>query len=331
MDETFRLHKSLLHLGIVSSVALLAAVVLCVAVSVQNVPAAQPIGIAGTIVFGSGLVLSLYLLRAYFVERLTIKGTTLSVRSTFQDREFEVCELTRLRWRLQPPRGSIFFYVLGSRTRLDLHGFPIADRLRMIRVLREVVPTEVQEGWPAFCQQVALPLRDGAGQSESLPPPVIFNVTFPRSARLYLLGMPVLIAAATLFWALFNNRSIFILPFVGLVLELFSRLLKLEPERPEPALTSPPSFRTLFAAYTASTIAMLLMLIPPMAGVGKPIAAATACVVLAIVLRSMIEAFQKGRERRRAAQDEATRLWQEGETVGIECERETVYKPPEQK
>jgi hypothetical protein len=180
MDETFRLKKSLKYMGMAFSAAYLAVVVACASPFFLKDPAKHgfqgkhAVAIAvgmGLVVFGPMLLMSLYIWVAYYVERFAIKGTMLWVRSIFQDRQFDISELQRLKWRAPSRDGSIQFHVLGSKTRLDLHGFAADDRLKIIRALRERVPLEVQEGWPHFCQKVALPLRDGQPPWSTNRPP----------------------------------------------------------------------------------------------------------------------------------------------------------------
>jgi len=106
------------------------------------------------------LLLSIYTWAAYYVERFTIDGTRIAIRSMFQNREFDVAELTSLCWRIYPVSGSIRFQTAERRATLDLGGYSALDRLRIIRALKELVPAERQENWPKFC----FTLRDFDGE-----------------------------------------------------------------------------------------------------------------------------------------------------------------------
>jgi hypothetical protein len=92
------------------------------------------------------LLLGLYMLVAYYVEEFAIRGKMVRIRSVFQNGRFHVDELQRLVWRCAPRGGAIHFKLIGSRWRLDLHGFSRDDRLEVIRMLRQAVSLNKQHG-----------------------------------------------------------------------------------------------------------------------------------------------------------------------------------------
>lgn len=170
MNETFRLAKKVKYQGMACTACFLAAVLGYSTIFFLEEPAKHGfkgedsvafVGWMGIAVFGTMLLVSIYIWAAYYVERFTINGTTLSVRSMFQNRRFDACDIQSLRWRVYPKGGSIRFRILGCNARLDFDGYENHDRLQIIRALRELVPSEMQEGWPIFCHKVALPLGDG--------------------------------------------------------------------------------------------------------------------------------------------------------------------------
>ena len=65
-----------------------------------------------------------------------------------QTRQFDVADLQCLEWQIAPPGGTIWFRAVGTKGRLDLNSYGKHDRLRIIRALHELVPQQVQEGWP---------------------------------------------------------------------------------------------------------------------------------------------------------------------------------------
>jgi hypothetical protein len=331
MHETFRLKKSVKYQGMAFSAIFLAVVVAYGSVFFLKEPAKHgfngkySVAIAGgmgLVIFGTMLLLSLYVWAAYYVERITIKGTTLWVRSMLQDRQFDVSELRCLKWRAQPPGGSIHFHVLGSKTRVDFYGYAGDDRLQIIRALRDLVPLEMQEGWPAFCHKVALPLRDGEPQLEYEPTAMLCTITRGRYDRQLVRGVPVMIAVATVLWAWLNAWQFFVLPFVFLAGELLLRFNVPPAGRREPTVTSTPQGRGVLLAYGAGTGAMLLMIGLPLIGVGKTIAMVTAYVLIGTVFPPLIYSVLTADKRRRAAEAEAVQLaptlWQQGEGTKTE-------------
>jgi hypothetical protein len=65
------------------------------------------LGGMGLIVYGGMLLMSICMWVAYYLERFTINGTTISIRSMLQRRQFEISEITYVKWRVHPVGGSI--------------------------------------------------------------------------------------------------------------------------------------------------------------------------------------------------------------------------------
>ncbi len=204
MSETFRLRKTVKYQGMAFTTVFLAALVGYSSIFFLEEPAKHGfkgehsvavVGGMGVAVFGMMLLMSLFLWAAYYVERFTITGTMLSIHSIIRSRKFDVSELQCLKWRVYPMGGSIVFRLLGSRARLDLHGYSKDDRLRIIRQPCTISPSRVQEEWPLFCHKVALPLRDGKrsiGRRE--PSSEFFIITRKRYDRMLVFGLPLSIA-----------------------------------------------------------------------------------------------------------------------------------------
>jgi hypothetical protein len=163
--------------------------------------------------YGTMLLGSLYTWRSYYVERLTIDGTTLWIQSMFQDHRFDVSELERLKWNSRPASGRIRFETPSLQASLDLAGYGTADRLRIVRVLVELVPDDLQENWPMFCHKIALPLRDGPRSRLRTDPSLKFvTITRRRYDRLAAIAIPVSIVAAVAVGLVWDVWSILVLP-----------------------------------------------------------------------------------------------------------------------
>jgi hypothetical protein len=168
MNSTFRLRKAILLKGIAFTLIFTAVVLGYSSIFFLEKPeefgfkgphSVAIVGGLGMAVFGGMALLSLYMLIAYFVERFAVIEHTIYVKSVFQDRRFDPCEIDRLRWKTTMS-GTLLFYVCGQKTRLDLHGFSRGDRLKIIRQIRRLTPEPTQENWLMFCHKIALPLRN---------------------------------------------------------------------------------------------------------------------------------------------------------------------------
>jgi hypothetical protein len=206
MSETFRLGRKVKHLGMTLSAFFLTAMLLSLGLLFLEEPAkhgfhrehsvAIVVGMSVAL-YGSMLLASLYTWRSYYVERFTIDGTSLWVRSMFQDHRFDLSDLTRLHWNARPSGGRIRFETSRLNSSLDLDGYGVGDRLRIIQALFEMVPECVQENWPTFCHKIALPLRDGPRSRLRTDPSVKFvTITRQRYDRMAMIAIPVSVVLA---------------------------------------------------------------------------------------------------------------------------------------
>lgn len=222
MTETFRLRKMMKYMGMAFTAIFLAAAFVYLSIFFLEEPARHGfqrensvviVGSMGLIVFGAMLFLSVYVWAAYYVERFTVDGTKLALRSMLQNRQFEVSEIKGVLWRRYPNGGTILFHLPDGKARLDLDGYSKDDRIRIIRALHDLVPAQVQEGWPMFCHAVALPLRDGKPAIVRADPSAkLTTITRRRYDRMLMVGLPLSIAVAIAFWAGLNLGQFFALP-----------------------------------------------------------------------------------------------------------------------
>jgi hypothetical protein len=327
MSETFRLRKWVKYQGMAFTAIFLVALFGYSSVFFLEEPAKHGfrgehsvaiVGGMGLSVFGSMLLMSIYLWAAYYVERFTINGTTLSIRSLLQSRQFDVSELQRQKWRVHPVGGSILFRVLGSKARLDLYGYAKDDRLKIIRALHELVPAQVQEGWPLFCHQVALPLRDGipsivrSEQSSKL-----YTITRKRYDRMLVFGFPLSVALAIAMWASLDLWQFFVLPFLAIAAWILLRFHVPREGRSEARLTSTPLGRAHLIGWGAIVSSQILLLGLALLDVAKPIACSIACILLVAAIPPMLYFNFKSAKQRRTEVEQTAELasarWQQGE------------------
>ena len=170
MNEKFRISKSILRIGIVGTLTYVAATVGYASVLFLREPrqygfegehSIALVGWMGIFVFGAMALLGIYLLLDY-IEYFEINGTIITIRTVLRKRQFDLPEIRQLVWTEKFFPGRPVFHLSNAKVRLDLNCFSRPDQLTIIRRLRGLVSQELQEGWPLFCYQIALPLRDGS-------------------------------------------------------------------------------------------------------------------------------------------------------------------------
>jgi hypothetical protein len=328
MTETFRLRKGVKYQGMA-----FAAIFLCIMAGYSSIffledpakhgfegeHAVAVVGGMGLVVFGFMLLLSLYMWAAYYVERLSFDGTLITVRSIFQNRQFDLCELERLEWRISPLAGSVRFRVSGRNARLDFHGYEKSDRLRIIRYLRDFVPTELQEGWPLFCDKVALPLRDGKPSIVRHEPTAkLHTITRRRYDRLLVPSLFLAAALATVLWLWLNFWQFFlVLPLVVVGFWLLLRFSVPREGRDQVQLTSTSGGIGMIVGWGLLSITPLFMAGLQLLGIEREMACLIVFVPLCLALPPMFYWLYKGEKQRRRADEEAAKvaeaMWEQSE------------------
>ncbi len=329
MHETFRLRKTVKYQGMAFAAFFLAVLAGYSSIFFLEEPAKHGfegengvavVGGMGIAVFGAMLLLSIWMWAAYYVERFSIIGTTLSIRSILQNRQFDVSELESLKWSNRRPGGTIFFRVLGSKARLDLQGYSKDDRLRIVRELHGIVPPQVQDGWPLFCYKVALPLRDGK-------PPIVSSepsskrcmITRKRYDRMLVLAFPLSAAIAIGLWAWLNRWQFVTLPLFVIAAWLLLRFNAPRQGRSESRLTSTSLGRAQIFGWSAVVVSSSLMVGLVALGVEKPIACNASLLVMAVAFPPLLYSLYKSDKQQRIADGQAAELalvdWQQGEAA----------------
>lgn len=230
MQETFRLVKGVQFSGLALVAFFLLACTCYASLIFIDDPFGEgrsgvALGVLGLSVFGPMLVWSCFLLASYYVEEFSIEGSKLAVRSILQNRQFEIADIETLQWTIHPNGGGVRFRVRGTNVRLNFSGYDRDDRLRIIRILRNEVPAEVQEGWPMFCHKIALRLRDGILPITRLqPPPSSFTVTRRRYNRMLLVALPVSATGAAMLANHFQMKEFLALPGLVIIAIMFLRV-----------------------------------------------------------------------------------------------------------
>ncbi len=285
-------------------------------------------------VLGGMTIFSMYTLAAYYVERLVVAGTTIQIRSVFQKREFVASEVDKLEWKIAPIAGRLVFLASGQKTRLDLHGFHPQDRLQIIRLLRNLIPDDKQEGWPLFCMKIGLPLRDGVSSKSGArsvmaaeSPAGEVLITRRRYDRLFAVLFPIsLIAAAVVSLAIAWPPDILLpivatasaVPILIFAFWLFLRFTIPPEGKRIPKVTGSYDGRTMLFGLSAVVAARLTMAAVRFTGVNREDGCLAGLMILTPVLPIvMYRLFRSDKAKKMAdavVAATATERWEQGES-----------------
>lgn len=280
------------------------------------------VGGLGLAAFGFMTLLSAGTLVAYYVDSFEVKGSTIRVRSVFQNRQFELCEVDAVTWRLAPSHGSILFRIAGGTVRLDLYGYSNPDRLAIIRLVHSSLPLPRQTGWDMFCHKIALPLRDGIPSSARVDDSIeLVPLTRKRYDRLlFSLLPPTLLGGLALGWSL-GSWEFLVLPAAVVGFWLLLRVgTPRDGERVVHQVTSPTG-RVPLLLFSVLITYLLLRLCLDLAGVETSTACGIALGVFLAALFPLLRALRQGLRQQRLTELQgaatANEAWQKGELGAV--------------
>jgi hypothetical protein len=102
------------------------------------------------VVWGGFFLLSLWIIAAYFRERLGLGPTELTQQGVIRRRAVPYRQITRATWRGGFHNGGLRIRAPHTRLMIYLENFTQDERRIIVDVLRHAVPPEVQEGWDEF-------------------------------------------------------------------------------------------------------------------------------------------------------------------------------------
>jgi len=97
--------------------------------------------------------LGLWMIAMSYRASITLEDGGVSVTKLFRNRQFAFAKIATARW--SPYGHSLKLVSAQERCRIDFRDFRTRDGLELIRVLRERIPPEAQQGWNEMWQQSA--------------------------------------------------------------------------------------------------------------------------------------------------------------------------------
>ncbi len=267
-------------------------------------------GFIGVALFSLTLLGSLYAWASTYIEQLTIGPNAIVLRTLFRNRQIDPPAIQSLTWSLFPREGSILLGLSTSSVRLYLASYSKSDQLRIVRVLRQLVAAEHQQGWPKFCRYVALPLRDGRGATRQKEPGETESlVTRKRYDRLLAIVLPLSLIMAVVAWWGADLWQFAVVPALVLVAWVCLRSRVPAGGRAEIELTSTTSGVNLVIVATIFIVGNAFWFGSHLAGF-QPATGATAFMAVACIGCLLIVSLRIRRRRRRQKNAEADRIQQ---------------------
>jgi hypothetical protein len=151
----YRLSRHALEVGVVCAVLFGLAGVLSVAVALSNADGSFRHPVTAAVIFGvfwscMTLLISGWLILAYFRYRLSASPEIIRLTGCFRTREVRLTAVTRAVWKSLLSGGSLTLY--GHESRLTIHfgNYTFQERAELIRLFRLAVAEDIQEGWARF-------------------------------------------------------------------------------------------------------------------------------------------------------------------------------------
>jgi hypothetical protein len=216
LDATFRLRRWYRNLGLAGVIGYAAWAVLGAFVVATDSKIVHPVAAAALMVgvplFMTGV--SVWVLLAYRLEMLTIRGTRIISRGVIRCREIDLTQVTAARWRPGGREGGI----IALRTELariviHLENYETEERAVIVQHLRSVLCPEVQAGWNLFAYKTAL-LEPRSVRMKPGPREILFRRQ--RWDRYLLPSLVVAALGGIVAWKILGQAAFLAAPFFPL-------------------------------------------------------------------------------------------------------------------
>jgi hypothetical protein len=152
--KCYRLRRYYLILGVLCAIFFAAIGGFSTAAAYFNLDGSFPRPVLAAIIFAvfwSGfMLLSLWIVAAYFRERLILDSSEIVQHGVFRVRTLEVAEVCRIKWRNRPVGGSIVVRTELEKITIYLNNFTKDERKEIVLFFREIFVDEIQEGGLQF-------------------------------------------------------------------------------------------------------------------------------------------------------------------------------------
>lgn len=152
--KCFRLRRYFLVAGIFCAVFFSVVGVIFTVAAYWNIDGSFPRPKLAAMLFGiffSGFtLLAVWVILAYFRERLFLGSKTIIQRGIIRSKAIDFEQVIRVSWRCRPVGASIVARTHFDKVTIYLFNFKTGEREEIVRCFREVFAEEIQDNWPRF-------------------------------------------------------------------------------------------------------------------------------------------------------------------------------------
>jgi len=162
----YRLHQEYLITGIVCLVSFSAMTIGVTAAAYWNIDGSFPHPKRSALFHGvfwsAWTILSVWLIVAYYRVRLFLADGSIAEQGVLSKKTINLDEITHIRWRRHPDRGSIVIRAGRKKLTLHLRVYTTEEQREVIAFVRGACKPDIQEGWTRFEESRSPPAKTAA-------------------------------------------------------------------------------------------------------------------------------------------------------------------------
>jgi len=177
-----RVRKSFLIWGVLCAIFFIAFGTWSVFAAALNIDDSFPhpfsMAVFAGVFWGAWFILSLYMIAAYYREKLTVTSRSITHQGVLRTRTTAISDITSAKWRAWTNGGSIVIRYPNSRIKIHFDKFLMDEREQLITGLRELLPEDCQYNWDVFVRSQPLaPTHPQKSRSSAILCMALFFIT----------------------------------------------------------------------------------------------------------------------------------------------------------
>jgi hypothetical protein len=155
-QDVYRPRRDDLVVGIVCAIFFSTMAIVSVVAAYWNIDGSFARPLLAAIIFGIFwsifLLLSVWVLLAYFRERLVVDRTTITQHGIFRCKRLCIDDATEIKWRRIPEGGSIVIRTAKRKIKIYFDNFATNQQHELISILHGTFAPDIQQGWSLFAK-----------------------------------------------------------------------------------------------------------------------------------------------------------------------------------
>jgi len=155
-QDGYHPRRSYLIVGIVGAIFFSTMAIVSVVAAYWNIDGSFARPLLAAIIFGifwsAMLLLSVWVLLAYFREHLVVDRTTITQHGILRCKSLRIADATEIKWRRIPKGGSIIIRTANRKIKIYFDNFATNQRDELISFLYGTFAPDIQQGWSPFAE-----------------------------------------------------------------------------------------------------------------------------------------------------------------------------------